>query len=441
MTRVLFLGDTTGTGFGTVTRDLALQLVRRGEDVQVVSMNEDARLGLDRDWPQELRDRVVQLGHAGGWVALGAMTPDGQGERDKLVQRAMGIFTGATVPGWVPDVALIVGDVGSLELSPWHQWLPPGLPALNYCPVEGIDLPPLWRRVWDKVAPVAMCRFGSEEIGKVMGRDVPWVYHGVDPESFWPVTGKRPLVLRLGKRIVTLRSRAECRAFLGWPKDMTILFRADRNMPRKNYASMFREVAPVLARHPDTLLVWHCRTFDQGGNLENEISKYPVQLQARMGSTGLHDKAGGAPRQLLTAMYNAADLYLSTSAEGFGLTIAEALACGTPVVGLDYSSVPEVVGPAGVLVPVTLQDNVYSYFWAMPKPGTFEAAVEDLVVNRDKRVALGLQGPPHVAQFSWEAAAMQFSALLVGAEAPPPPVVPIGRRMAAIGLVPAGGRA
>ena len=42
MTRVLILGDTAGTGFGTVTRDLASAMVRRGDDVRIVSMNEDA---------------------------------------------------------------------------------------------------------------------------------------------------------------------------------------------------------------------------------------------------------------------------------------------------------------------------------------------------------------------------------------------------------------
>ena len=68
MTRILFLGDTAGTGFGTVTRDLAAALVRRGEDVYILSMNEDAGLQTDPGWPEELRQRVVLLGQADGWT-------------------------------------------------------------------------------------------------------------------------------------------------------------------------------------------------------------------------------------------------------------------------------------------------------------------------------------------------------------------------------------
>ena len=40
MTRVLFLGDSAGTGFGTVTRELGKGLIARGYDLRFVSLNE-----------------------------------------------------------------------------------------------------------------------------------------------------------------------------------------------------------------------------------------------------------------------------------------------------------------------------------------------------------------------------------------------------------------
>ena len=436
MTRILLLGDTAGTGFGTVTRDLGSALVKLGEDLRIVSMNEDAGFKVDPGFPANLRDRVVMLGSEHGWLTLGEMSPKGQDAREGLLAAARGVFTGHTVKGWIPEVCVIVGDIASVRMSPWPAWLPPAMPAFNYVPVEGVDLPPRWKHVWDRVRPVAMCDFGADQIEKVMGERPPVVYHGVDPDAFWPITGKRPLVMRVSRnKVVTLRSKAECRQFLGWPLGATILFRADRHMPRKNYAALFREVAPVLAKHQEAMLIWHCRTIDQGGDLTDEASKYPDFIAARMASTGFHDKHGGVDRKVLNAMYNAADVYVTTSAEGFGLTIAEAIACGTPVVGLDYSSVPEVIGPAGVTVASYLQDNPYSYFWAGPRPGAFTEAVERLVVDRAERQRLGLLGPGHVARFSWEAAAEQFSAIVAGAEAPAPPPVPLGRRLAALGLV------
>ena len=436
MTRVLILGDTAGTGFGTVTRDLASAMVRRGDDVRIVSMNEDAGYQTDPGFPKNLRDRVIILGHDDGWLALGAMTDEGQSERLKLLAQARGVFTGDTVPGWKPDGVVIIGDVASLKLSPWPAMLPDDMPAWNYVPVEGIDLPPRWRHLWDRIAPVAMCEFGADQIEKLMPERPPVVYHGVDGSDFFPVSEQRPLVLRTGRnKLVRLRSKTECRQFLGWPLSATVAFRADRHMPRKNYASLFRAMAPVLAKHRDAWLIWHCRSIDQGGDLVDEASKYPDFIAARMASTGFHDTVGGVDRKMLAAMYNAADVYVTTSAEGFGLTIAEALACGVPVVGLDYSSVPEVIGPAGITVPVVLQDNPYSYFWAAPVQARFTEAVERLVVDRDERRRLGALGPQHVARFSWEAAAEQFSAIVAGAEAPAAPPIPVDRRMAALGLV------
>src|ERR671936_1956017 len=50
-------------------------------------------------------------------------------------------------------------------------------------------------------------------------------------------------------------------------------------------------------------------------------------------------------------LYSAATVYTFPSLyEGFGMTVLEAMACGTPVVTSNTSALPEVVGDAGVLV-------------------------------------------------------------------------------------------
>ena len=56
-------------------------------------------------------------------------------------------------------------------------------------------------------------------------------------------------------------------------------------------------------------------------------------------------------RETLIELYNAADILLAPSLyEGFGLTVLEAMACGTPVITSNVSSLPEIVGDAGILV-------------------------------------------------------------------------------------------
>jgi glycosyltransferase involved in cell wall biosynthesis len=61
---------------------------------------------------------------------------------------------------------------------------------------------------------------------------------------------------------------------------------------------------------------------------------------------------GRLSEKQLVDLYNSCDIYLFPSRlEGFGLTIAEAMACGKPVVATDYSSIPELVveGKGGLL--------------------------------------------------------------------------------------------
>jgi glycosyltransferase involved in cell wall biosynthesis len=69
---------------------------------------------------------------------------------------------------------------------------------------------------------------------------------------------------------------------------------------------------------------------------------------------GLNDSvrfAGSFAETELIRLYNAADLLVLPSLyEGFGLPPLEAMACGTPVICSNRSSLPEVVGDAGILI-------------------------------------------------------------------------------------------
>jgi glycosyltransferase involved in cell wall biosynthesis len=60
---------------------------------------------------------------------------------------------------------------------------------------------------------------------------------------------------------------------------------------------------------------------------------------------------GYVPDNDLVKFYNTADIFIYPSLyEGFGLTPLEAMACGCPVISSNTSSLPEVIGEAGVLV-------------------------------------------------------------------------------------------
>jgi glycosyltransferase involved in cell wall biosynthesis len=386
MTKLLIIGDLDTTGFGTVTMDLGRAMLARGIDVRFVAE-------VTHDLPEPFASRTSPLGQ--GWLSI---TDEGKEHFGRLFSG------GAFVDDWTPDTALLIGDPGSLLGNPILRVVPEGFPLWHYAPIEGVGIPPAWGAIWQVAKPITYCEFGAAEIERACGVKPPFVYHGVDTNTFREVSGLRPLVVDHK----VLRTKAECKALFGLKPDRVTLLRADRYMQRKAYPSMLRAVMPVLASHPEVDLVIHCKPRDLGGDVRVELSKYGP-LAERVLLTG-----GRMPRETLAALYNAADLYLSSGPEGFGLTIAEALACGVPAVGLDFTAVPEVIGPGGTLVPVgQLVDSIYSYFWAYPDEEKYAEAVQFLVEHKHRRVQLGMLGAMHVkAKFQWSAAAEQFEAIM-----------------------------
>ena len=85
--------------------------------------------------------------------------------------------------------------------------------------------------------------------------------------------------------------------------------------------------------------------------------------------------------------------------EGFGLPAGEAMACGVPVIATDGGALPEVVGQAGLTVPIK-------------DAGAIAAAIEKLLSNPKAREQYGQLGRKRIEnKFSWQLVAEQMSAL------------------------------
>jgi glycosyltransferase involved in cell wall biosynthesis len=403
--RILWFGDLAQTGFGTVTSDVGRALVALGADVRFVSQNE-----IGPDLPEPFHSRTVDatslITSEGGVEGVATFVPD-------LIhgRSTVSLTNGEPWGDWKPEAVFLLGDFAGMRIfaTPYLDAFRQ-VPTFHYAPIEGVGLPPRWAELWRVIKPIAMSEFGREQIAKVVGYAPPLVYHGVDTDTFHPVSPSTPIVIETAERTFTLTSKAACKAFFGGDPRQTWVLRTDRHMPRKLYNALLRSMTPVLAERPDVRLVLHCQPHDQGGFLPDSISKMPESVQDQVILT---QRGGVFPRDALVALYNAADLYVSPSAEGFGLTIAEAVACGIPAVGLDYSSVPEVIGPAGRVVPVAhLTDNEYDHHWAVPDEDAFSRAVAYLLDHPHRRIDLGRHGPSHVAQsFRWDVAAEQFLTL------------------------------
>ena len=115
--------------------------------------------------------------------------------------------------------------------------------------------------------------------------------------------------------------------------------------PRKNLKFLVEVFSEAIKRHslPYNLVI----TGKRGWYYEGIFQRLKeLGLEKRVIFTGY------LPEDDLPALYQAANLFVFPSLyEGFGLPPLEAMASGTPVISSDTSSLPEVVGEAGLLLP------------------------------------------------------------------------------------------
>ena len=92
----------------------------------------------------------------------------------------------------------------------------------------------------------------------------------------------------------------------------------------------------------------------------------------------------------LPLLYNLADVFVYPSLyEGFGLPCLEAMACGCPVVASNISSIPEVIGDAGMLIdPANVQEMA--------------SAIYEIISKKELKEDLRNKGLLRATQFSWE---------------------------------------
>jgi len=108
---------------------------------------------------------------------------------------------------------------------------------------------------------------------------------------------------------------------------------------------------------------------------------------------------GYVPESDLPALYSGAACFVYLSYfEGFGLPPLEAMKCGTPVIVGNRTSLPEVVGDAGVLVDPFAVDDI-------------AAAITRVLVNSDFHSKLRVKGLERAGLFDWRETARQTLAV------------------------------
>jgi glycosyltransferase involved in cell wall biosynthesis len=164
--------------------------------------------------------------------------------------------------------------------------------------------------------------------------------------------------------------------------------RRHKNIPR--LVEAFAVVREELASHPtykDLRLVIIGDTISQFPAVRQAVIKSHMEQVVRF--------LGFVPFDTLRCFYESAAAFVFPSRyEGFGLPPLEAMACGTPVVASNVSSLPEVVGDAAVLIN---PENVFD----------IARGIRDILLDDTLRAELIRRGRRQASRFSWERTARE----------------------------------
>lgn len=214
-----------------------------------------------------------------------------------------------------------------------------------------------------KQALVEQCRFPEKKIEVI--------YHGVEHETFRPCSAQK---------IAEVRNRYALRS--------PYILHVSNCAPIKNTVRIVEAFTKVFDEGFRDLKL---AMAGGGGWRYEEFLRWVNTHRLKKNITFL----GMVSDEWLPALYTGAELFVLPSLlESFGLPVLEAMACGTPVVTSDISSIREVAGDAAIFV----------------DPKSVEAIANAMLVFlRDKQVRNELRdrGLEHVKKFSWEKCAMR----------------------------------
>jgi phosphatidylinositol alpha-mannosyltransferase len=339
---------------------LGAELRRRGHEVIVITSH---MAGADDDPPSVRRVGTSRVIYANGSFAR-VTTGWRLTNHLQAALRAFGAELVHVQDGLAPTLGPLAAEaahrIGIPAVATFHSWFPRSL-------LYRILRRPLQRRLDRLAATIAV----SEPVVRALSRyfTASWeiIPNGVDVQTFHP-NGRHPTdYLSRGPRLL----------FLG------------RLDPRNGLDTVLTAMPRILARYPATELV-----VAGDGPLRPMYERRARPLGASVRFVGRVN--GERPEY-----YGTADLYLCpTTKASFGITLLEAMACGTPLVVSDITGFRELVdgGAEAVLAP-------------LGEAGAWADAVVGLIGDAPRRAYMGRAGRLKAARYAWPSVAERILAV------------------------------
>lgn len=206
-------------------------------------------------------------------------------------------------------------------------------PISVYPPIDHDPLPLGWQHVFNKVAKIApYCHFGKrviKEAGIPDDKVTAPIYHGVDYNTYKPMDVSKEKLF-------------------GVPEDTFVIGMAKNNQGNRWAPEVqlkafrtFLEMDDV----DDSKCMMYIHSMIQGQNsfdLQYLVTRLGLENHVRLVNQDQY--RWGVGEDQMARLYSGMNLLSNCNrGEGFGLPIPEAFACGTPVLGSAFSSMPELI--------------------------------------------------------------------------------------------------
>lgn len=217
---------------------------------------------------------------------------------------------------WHPDLYLVAMDIPLQEYF-YNSLKPFGVKYMAITPLENGPLTMSWAAILLNMDAVFfISELGKQEALKAGLRNVEHLIVGVDT-AFW--------------HPATMDEKAQLRKGLGIADDEFVVLTVADNQERKNLSAGMESIALlkkqtdkkvryIMVTRPDSPVGWKLNDYAMELGITKEFMVFNR----------------GLPVQDLWGLYAVSDVYLSTSkAEGLGMPVLEAMACGIPCVATD----------------------------------------------------------------------------------------------------------
>lgn len=292
------------------------------------------------------------------------------------------------------DVVISLYDIWAFPADT-RQRLP--CPWIALMPVDGAPVSErMLRRIRTADYPVAISLFGKRELRKV-GIEADYIPPGIDCQIFAP------------------GDKEAARVRLGIPPNalLVTMVAANKGLPaRKSWPEALTAFASFHGRHPDSLLYLHTTKEPYGSRGQGIYFNALIEaLNLPSGVTTFVDQealAVGIPDEQIAAIYQASDVLLNPAmGEGFGLPVAEAQACGCPVITQDCSAMSETTRNGIAIEPLQpMWIPPLGYWWQQASVQRIDDALEFVLLNRnlnaDRRRTMRTSGIEFVCEhYDW----------------------------------------